>query len=100
MPVSVVMRTVVAALLLFAVDLLTLAQSPGTAQIPRNFKLDMETAARLRPQLIDASVAAIGRYAVGRLVFERLVQQGQAASGAKVVWQVRIVENGELNAYS
>ncbi len=46
------------------------------------------------------SVAATGHYATGRLVFERLVQQAQPASSVKVAWQLRIVENDELNAYS
>jgi predicted Zn-dependent protease len=60
----------------------------------------METAARLKPQLMAQSVAAVGRYATGRLVFERLVQQAQPASSVKITWQLRIVENDQLNAYS
>ena len=60
----------------------------------------MQTAARLRPQLMAQSIAASGPYATGRLVFERLVQQVQAPSPVKFTWQLRIVEDDQLNAYS
>jgi len=88
------------ALLLCAVDLPITAQSTTTPELPHNFKLDFETAARLRPQLMEASVPARGRYVTGQLVFERLVQQAQLAPGMKLSWQMRIVENGQLNAYA
>ena len=99
------MRAIVAAWLLFTVGLASFtqaafAQGPTTPEIPRNFKLDRETAARLRTQLMEASVAATGHYVTGRLVLERLVQQLHAASGARLAWQLRIVENDQLNAYS
>ncbi len=68
-------------------------------EVPSQFKLDMETAARLRPGLTEQSVAATGRYTTGELVFERLLQ-ALPANGAKLSWQFRIVENDHLNAYS
>jgi len=93
-------RSIAAVLLLCAVELPITAQSTATPEVPHNFKLDLETAARLRPQLIEASVPARGRYVTGQLVFERLVQQLQPATGMKLTWQVRIVENAQLNAYA
>ena len=69
-------------------------------EVPSQFKLDIETAARLRPELMVQSVAAAGHYATGRLVFERLLPEVQPASRSKVRWQLRIVENEQLNAYS
>lgn len=69
-------------------------------EIPSQFKLDMETAARLKPELMSQSVAATGRYGTGRLVFERLVQQVSPPSTLKRAWQLRIVEDGQLNAYA
>jgi len=69
-------------------------------EVPSQFKLDMETAARLRPQLMAQSVAASARYATGDLVFDRLVEQVAAPSRGKIAWQLRIVVNDQLNAYS
>ena len=68
--------------------------------IPSNFKLDMETAAHLRPQLQAQSSGAAGRYATGRLVFDRLIGQVHVPEGVKFAWELRIVEDGHLNAYS
>jgi len=59
----------------------------------------MKTAARLRPQLMAQSVAAVGRYTRGRLVFERLVAQ-VPVSEIKFSWELRIVEDDQVNAYS
>ena len=75
-------------------------QSLDTSEVPSQFKLDMETAARLRPQLMAQSVAVSGRYAVGRAVFDRFLVQVVAPSRAKVAWQLRIVDDDQLNAYS
>lgn len=50
-------------------------QTPVAPEVPPQFKLDMETAARLRPQLSGQSIEPLGRYATGRLVFDRLVEQ-------------------------
>jgi hypothetical protein len=77
-----------------------MGQITNVPEVPSQFKLDMETAARLRPELMAQSVAAAGHYATGRVVFERLVPEVQPASSSKVRWQLRIVENDQLNAYS
>jgi hypothetical protein len=69
-------------------------------QVPSHFKLDLETAARLRPQLMAQSVPATGRYATGHLVFERLLGQVPGYSGTKFAWELRIVDDDQLNAYS
>jgi len=68
--------------------------------IPPNFNLDLETAARLRPQLTAQSMAATGSYATGQLVFDQLLKQVRTPSAAKFAWELRIVDDGELNAYS
>ena len=75
-------------------------QNLDTQEVPEKFSLDMETAARLKSQLMAQSNAATGRYAVGRLVFERLVEQVRTPAGVKLAWQVRIVDDNQLNAYS
>ncbi|HME33680.1 MAG TPA: M48 family metalloprotease [Candidatus Sulfotelmatobacter sp.] len=69
-------------------------------EVPSQFKLDMQAAARLRPQLIAQSVPVAGRYAAGGLVFNRLVEQVAAPTRAKFSWELRIVDNHDLNAYS
>lgn len=60
----------------------------------------MKTAERLRPQLMLQSVAAPGRYAIGHAVFDRLAAEAARASTAKFSWQLRIVEDNQLNAFS
>ena len=75
-------------------------QEISTPEVPSNFNLDLKTAARLRPQLLEQSVAASGHYATGRTVFDRLVEQAVAVSHVKFAWQLRIVEDDQLNAYS
>lgn len=69
-------------------------------QIPPNFNLDLETAARLRPQLVAHSISPTGRYSTGRLVFERLLGQIPGPSVTKFAWELRIVDDDQLNAYS
>lgn len=69
-------------------------------QIPTNFNLDLETAARLRPQLVAQSMPATGRYATGRLVFDRLREQVPKPSVTKFAWELRIVDDDQFNAYS
>lgn len=76
------------------------AQILSTSEVPPQFKLDLETAARLKPELMAQSVAAKGRYAAGQLVFDSLVQQVAPVSNLKPAWQLRIVEDGLLNAYA
>ncbi len=92
---------------LFAICLCWLCAAQGAGQqsldvpdVPSQFKLDIEAAARLRPQLMAHSVALFGHYAAGSLVFDRLVEQVAAASQAKLAWQLRIVDDDQLNAYS
>lgn len=75
-------------------------QRASAPEIPPHFTLDRETASRLRPQLESESVPAMERYAVGDLVFQRLVEQIPAASNAKLAWQLRILETDQWNAYS
>jgi hypothetical protein len=84
----------------FLANVAALPQDSLPPEIPRDFKLDMETALRLRPKLTAASVAPTGPYTTGRLVFDRLLQQVHPESSARFAWQLRIVENGQLNAYS
>lgn len=79
----------------------TVAQQALDPQdVPTQFRLDMETAARLRPQFVAQSIGASGRYAAARMVFERLVAQVQDSPAIRFDWQLRIVENSHLNAYS
>jgi Peptidase family M48 len=89
------------------ISLCLLAAFPATGQqaldipeVPSQFKLDIETAARLRPELMSQSVAATGRYALGRIVFDRLIAQTLDSSHGKFAWQLRIVDDNQLNAYS
>jgi hypothetical protein len=91
----------------FAIGLCLLCAVSATGQervdipeVPPLFKLDMESAARLRPQLMAQSVAALGRYATGSLVFSRLVEQVLPEFRTKFAWQLRIVDDDQLNAYS
>lgn len=75
-------------------------QKVSSPEIPATFNLDMKAAERLRPQLTQQSVAASGRYARGRAVFDRLLEQAVSSSSAKFVWQLRIVDDNQLNAFS
>ncbi len=77
-----------------------ISQSIVEPEIPRNFKLDMQTAARLRPQLAAASIPASGKYSVGRVVFDRLVAVTTRPANLKFTWELRVVEDGQLNAYA
>jgi Zn-dependent protease with chaperone function len=91
----------------FAIGLGLLCAVPVVAQqsgdipdVPSQFKLDMTTAVPLRPQLMAQSTAASGRYATGRAVFGRLIEQVGDPSHTKFAWQLRVVDDGQLNAYS
>lgn len=75
------------------------AQTSDIPEVPPQFKLDMQTAARLRPGLMAQSAAAREHYATGALVFDRLLQT-LPATASKFAWQLRIVQNDQLNAYS
>ena len=77
------------------------AQHPfDSPDIPPKFNLDVKTAARLRPQLMAHSVAASGRFGTGSLVFSKLSEQAREWSPVDFAWQLRIVEDGDLNAYA
>lgn len=76
-------------------------QSLVSQNIPSSFRLDTETAARLRPQLWAQSEVPAGRYAVGKLVLERLAAQASGVQSTRhIEWQLRIIDDPELNAYS
>ncbi len=76
------------------------SQSTVDRDIPTNFKLDMQTAARLRPQLLAASDPASELYPIGRIVLERLVSQVASPASFKFTWELRIVRDDQLNAYA
>lgn len=76
------------------------AQTLDDLEVPRAFKLDLETAAKLRPALTAASSPASNFYPNAVLVFGRLTEQAPSESSRKLDWQLRIVEDGEFNAYS
>jgi hypothetical protein len=85
-------------------------QAPDVAEVPYQFNLDMKAAARLRPQLLEQSTPVARRYAAGSRVFERLIAQVAApaqirfaqteSKQTKFAWELRIVDDGNLNAYS
>jgi hypothetical protein len=75
-------------------------QDRDPADVPSHFKLDMETAARQRTKLLAVSTEATGRYTPGGLVFVRLVEQVHNTSGIKFEWQLRIVPDDQVNAFS
>ena len=75
-------------------------QGPAALEVPDKFNLDMKTAARLRPGLLAQSSAAGNRYATGQRVFERLVEQVHARRSVKPSWELRIVNDAQLNAFS
>jgi Peptidase family M48 len=77
------------------------AQTSDVPDVPSHFKLDMETAARLRPRLTAESSAPAGHYTTGARVFDRLLRElSPGTTHSNLSWQLRIVENGQLNAYS
>jgi hypothetical protein len=77
------------------------AQQPSpTPEIPDKFDLDMKAAARLRPHLVAESASASGPDAIGQLVLEKLVTQVRDPRSARIAWELRIVNDGLLNAYS
>jgi len=75
-------------------------QAPETRQVPRNYTFDLETAARLRPQLMAQSIPPTGSYSAGRIVFDHLIKQLPNPSVPKFKWELRIVEDDQFNAYS
>jgi hypothetical protein len=93
-------RVVFALLFCLSPSLTAAQQGPATLEVPDKFNLDRKTAARLRPQLLAQSSAAAGRYAIGRRVFETLVEQVHTPRNVKYAWELRIVNDGQLNAFS
>lgn len=73
---------------------------PDVSEVPSRFNLDMKAAARLRPQLMEQSAPAAGHYAAGGRVFDRLVELVAAPARSKFAWELRIVDDSNLNAYS
>ena len=75
-------------------------QNPTPEDIPGKFKLDIETAARLGPQLAAHSYVAAWRYQTGRVTLQNLVAQARLAKGIHLTWELRIADDNMLNAYS
>ncbi len=75
-------------------------QAPVTQEVLDKFNLDMKTAAQLRPGLLAQSTPAEGHYATGLRVFEKLTAQVSAPRTGKYSWELRIVNDAPLNAYS
>jgi hypothetical protein len=75
-------------------------QDSYAPEVPAHFKIDLETAARLRPRLFRESVAPSGQFAIGPAVLNKLVPQVVAPEGVKPAWELRIIEDGQFNAYS
>jgi hypothetical protein len=75
-------------------------EHPATLEVPDKFDLDRKTAARLRPELLAQSTVAAGHYAIGRRVFEKLTEQVHTPRSVKYSWELRIVNDDLLNAFS
>ncbi|HUO26437.1 MAG TPA: M48 family metallopeptidase [Candidatus Aquilonibacter sp.] len=75
-------------------------EDPGLTEVPDKFDLDQRTAAKLRPQLFSLSKPASGQYELGRLVFERLLARAEPPKNLKLSWELRIVNDGSLNAFA
>jgi len=80
----------------------THAQFAPSVEVPTNFRLDREIAARLRPALLRESEEPSGSSTVGMRVLQRLVQQTSPAHAPSFLsWELRITKQpGELNAFS
>jgi len=98
---ALLVRTVLStSLVLFSGALAVAQRDLGPPEVPDQFRLDIEAAARMRPRLVAQSTVASGRYSAARVVLEKLTEQIPASSKRRFAWQVRIVEDGQLNAYS
>jgi hypothetical protein len=75
-------------------------EHPATPDVPDKFNLDMKTAARLRPELLAQSNVAAGRNAIGGRVFVKLAEQVHLPRNSNYHWELRIVGDGLLNAFS
>lgn len=76
------------------------AQGRALSEVPENFNFDLKTAAKLRPQLLSQSSALGERYRAGGRVFRKLIQQLRPEQNANHAWELRIVDDGLLNAFS
>ncbi len=78
------------------------AQLTPSIDVPTNFKLDREIAARLRPALLRESEEPTGPFTTGAQVLRRLVQQTPLPhKSAPLAWELRITKRPtELNAFS
>jgi len=75
-------------------------QVPETPEVPPNYTFDLQTAARLRPQLMAQSIPATGSFSTGKIVFEQLLKHIDRPSSTKFKWELRIVPDDQFNAYS
>ncbi len=75
-------------------------QIPDAPEVPSQFKLDMEMAARLRLQLMAQSADSGQRYSTAGLVLKRLVEQLAPESPSKIRWELRIVRGDQFTAFS
>src|SRR5262249_27018004 len=99
-PPSVRCHFVLKTSLCLLVAAFTFGQQIPEREIPSNFNKDLEAAARMRPQFLQQSFAATGRYATGQRVFEGLIQDLPTQSASRFAWELRIVDDNDLNAYS
>jgi Zn-dependent protease with chaperone function len=78
------------------------AQLFAPVDVPANFKLDRQVAARLRPALIRESEEPAGIDKLGTQVLQRLAQQAAPGDNpASFSWELRITTVvGDLNAFS
>ena len=89
------------AICLFLVSTVSAAgQMINPPRLPSQFNVERESATHLTAALMAKSIAPGARYETGLLVFERVIEQIPAAARSRIVWQLRIVEGGQLNAYS
>lgn len=75
-------------------------QIPDAPEVPSQFTLDTQMASRLRPQLMAHSTDPGERYSTAGVVLQRLVEQLAPESSLKIHWQMRIVRDDQLNAFS
>ena len=89
-------------LIFFLTPAFTHAQFTPSVEVPTNFRLDREVAARLRPALLRESEEPSGFSIVGMRVLQRLIQQiSPAQTPTSLLWELRITrQSGELNAFS
>lgn len=92
-------RVVFTVLLCWLPTLSAAQANPASQDVPDKFNLDMKTAARLRSELLAQSTVPTGRYALGRRVFETLVERVETTR-LKYGWELRIVDDAQLNAFS